>query len=168
MGVSGKYAAFSPRMQGIQLNLHEYQSKALFAEYGIPVPEGRVAQSPHEAARAASVLGGNLWVVKAQVHAGGRGKAGGVKLSRSVAEVEDNAKAMLGTRLVTHQSGAEGLPINHVYVEAGSDIGVLAGDLPGAVIRRRPRSFRSTSGTRPQWPPACRRGPLWSMCVECD
>jgi succinyl-CoA synthetase beta subunit len=104
------------------LNLHEYQSKALFAEYGIPVPEGRVAQSPHEAARAASVLGGNLWVVKAQVHAGGRGKAGGVKLSRSVAEVEDNAKAMLGTRLVTHQSGAEGLPINHVYVEAGSDI----------------------------------------------
>jgi succinyl-CoA synthetase beta subunit len=104
------------------LNLHEYQSKALFAEYGIPVPEGRVVQSPHEAARAASVLGGDLWVVKAQVHAGGRGKAGGVKLSRSVAEVEENAKAMLGTRLVTHQSGAEGLPINHVYVEAGSDI----------------------------------------------
>jgi len=104
------------------LNLHEYQSKALFAEYGIPVPEGRVAQSPHEAARAASVLGGDLWVVKAQVHAGGRGKAGGVKLSRSIAEVEENAKAMLGSRLVTHQSGAEGLPINHVYVESGSDI----------------------------------------------
>jgi succinyl-CoA synthetase beta subunit len=104
------------------LNLHEYQSKALFAEYGIPVPEGRVAQSPHEAARAASVLGGELWVVKAQVHAGGRGKAGGVKLSRSVAEVEENARALLGTRLVTHQSGAEGLPINHVYVEAGSAI----------------------------------------------
>jgi len=104
------------------LNLHEYQSKALFAEYGIPVPEGRVAQSPTEAARAASVLGGSLWVVKAQVHAGGRGKAGGVKLSRSIAEVEENAKAMLGSRLVTHQSGAEGLPINHVYVEAGSDI----------------------------------------------
>jgi len=106
----------------IQLNLHEYQSKALFAEYGIPVPEGRVVQSPNEAARAASVLGGALWVVKAQVHAGGRGKAGGVKLSRSIAEVEQNAKAMLGTRLVTHQSGPEGLPINHVYVEAGSDI----------------------------------------------
>jgi succinyl-CoA synthetase beta subunit len=104
------------------VNLHEYQSKALFAEYGIPVPEGRVAQSPHEAARAASVLGGSLWVVKAQVHAGGRGKAGGVKLSRSVAEVEEHAKAMLGTRLVTHQSGAEGLPVDHVYVESGSDI----------------------------------------------
>jgi succinyl-CoA synthetase beta subunit len=104
------------------LNLHEYQSKALFAEYGIPVPEGRVVQSPHEAARAASVLGGALWVVKAQVHAGGRGKAGGVKLAKSVAEVEQHARAMLGTRLVTHQSGAEGLPINHVYVEAGSSI----------------------------------------------
>jgi succinyl-CoA synthetase beta subunit len=68
------------------------------------------------------VLGGNLWVVKAQVHAGGRGKAGGVKLARSIAEVEEHAKGMLGTRLVTHQSGAEGLPIDHVYVEAGSDI----------------------------------------------
>jgi succinyl-CoA synthetase beta subunit len=104
------------------VNLHEYQSKALFAEYGIPVPEGRVAQSPTEAARAASVLGGDLWVVKAQVHAGGRGKAGGVKLSRSLSEVEDNAKKMLGTRLVTHQSGPEGLPIDHVYVECGSGI----------------------------------------------
>jgi len=104
------------------VNLHEYQSKALFAEYGIPVPDGRVAQSPTEAARSASVLGGDLWVVKAQVHAGGRGKAGGVKLSRSIAEVEEHAKAMLGSRLVTHQSGAEGLPINHVYVECGSKI----------------------------------------------
>jgi succinyl-CoA synthetase beta subunit len=104
------------------VNLHEYQSKSLFAEYGVPVPEGRVAQSPTEAARAASLLGGDLWVVKAQVHAGGRGKAGGVKLARSVAEVEEHAKAMLGTRLVTHQSGAEGLPVDHVYVEMGSGI----------------------------------------------
>ncbi|MGD8341080.1 MAG: ADP-forming succinate--CoA ligase subunit beta [Gammaproteobacteria bacterium] len=104
------------------MNLHEYQSKSLFAEYGVPVPEGRVAQSPTEAARAASLLGGDLWVVKAQVHAGGRGKAGGVKLARSVAEVEEHAKAMLGTRLVTHQSGAEGLPVDHVYVEMGSGI----------------------------------------------
>jgi succinyl-CoA synthetase beta subunit len=104
------------------VNLHEYQSKALFAEYGIPVPEGQVAQSPTEAARAASVLGGDLWVVKAQVHAGGRGKAGGVKLSKSIAEVEEHAKAMLGTRLVTHQSGAEGLPVDYVYIEAGSKI----------------------------------------------
>jgi succinyl-CoA synthetase beta subunit len=104
------------------MNLHEYQAKALFAEYGIPVPQGRVATTPREAQAAATALGGNLWVVKAQVHAGGRGKAGGVKLAKSVTEVEQHAKAMLGTRLVTHQSGAEGLPIDYVYVEAGSGI----------------------------------------------
>lgn len=104
------------------MNLHEYQSKQLFAEYGIPVPEGRPARSATAAAEAAEALGGNLWVVKAQVHAGGRGKAGGVKLSRSVDEVRRNAGEMLGTRLVTHQSGPEGLPVDVVYVEAGSDI----------------------------------------------
>jgi succinyl-CoA synthetase beta subunit len=104
------------------MNLHEYQSKALFAEYGIPVPKGQVATTPQEAKAAAAALGGNLWVVKAQVHAGGRGKAGGVKLAKSAAEVEQYAKALLGTRLVTHQSGAEGLPIDYVYVEAGSGI----------------------------------------------
>jgi succinyl-CoA synthetase beta subunit len=104
------------------MNLHEYQSKALFAEYGIPVPKGQVATTPQEAKAAAAALGGNLWVVKAQVHAGGRGKAGGVKLAKSAADVEQYAKAMLGTRLVTHQSGAEGLPIDYVYVEAGSGI----------------------------------------------
>jgi len=104
------------------LNLHEYQSKALFAEYGIPVPEGRVAQSPTEARRATTVLGGSLWVVKAQVHAGGRGKAGGVQLAKSADEVEAHEKSLLGTRLVTHQSGPDGLPVDHVYVESGSDI----------------------------------------------
>jgi succinyl-CoA synthetase beta subunit len=104
------------------LNLHEYQSKALFAECGIPVPEGRVAQSPAEAKKATRVLGGDIWVVKAQVHAGGRGKAGGVKLARSADEVEAHARSLLGSRLVTHQSGPEGLPVDHVYVEAGSDI----------------------------------------------
>ncbi|HMB72018.1 MAG TPA: ADP-forming succinate--CoA ligase subunit beta [Gammaproteobacteria bacterium] len=104
------------------MNLHEYQSKSLFAEYGIAVPEGRVATSPREARDAAKALGGEVWVVKAQVHAGGRGKAGGVKLARSGDDVEAFAKEMLGNRLVTHQSGAEGLPVNQVYVEAGSDI----------------------------------------------
>ena len=104
------------------MNLHEYQSKSLFGEYGIPVPHGRVATSPREAREAAKALGGNLWVVKAQVHAGGRGKAGGVKLARSADEVESYAKEMLGARLVTHQSGSEGLPINQVYVESGSEI----------------------------------------------
>jgi succinyl-CoA synthetase beta subunit len=104
------------------LNLHEYQAKALFADYGIPVPEGHVATSPAEARKAAQELGGGLWVVKAQVHAGGRGKAGGVKLAQSVDEVESHAKSMLGTRLVTHQSGADGLPVNQVYIETGSSI----------------------------------------------
>jgi succinyl-CoA synthetase beta subunit len=104
------------------VNLHEYQSKALFAQYGIPVPEGQVATAPAAARAAAEALGGELWVVKAQVHAGGRGKAGGVKLARSVDEVREHAQGMLGRRLVTHQSGPEGLPIDKVYVEQGSDI----------------------------------------------
>lgn len=104
------------------MNLHEYQSKALFAEYGIPVPQGVAATTPDEAVAATETLGGELWVVKAQVHAGGRGKAGGVKLARSADEVREYAAAMLGTRLVTHQSGPEGLPVNIVYVEAGSEI----------------------------------------------
>jgi succinyl-CoA synthetase beta subunit len=104
------------------MNLHEYQSKRLFAEYGIPVPEGIAAVTPDEAVAAAAKLGGDLWVVKAQVHAGGRGKAGGVKLARTADEVRQYAGEMLGTQLVTHQSGPEGLPVNVVYVEAGSDI----------------------------------------------
>lgn len=104
------------------MNLHEYQSKQLFAEYGIPVPKGVPASSADEAVAAMDELGGDLWVVKAQVHAGGRGKAGGVKLARSAAEVRQFATDMLGTMLVTHQSGPEGLPVNVVYVESGSDI----------------------------------------------
>lgn len=104
------------------MNLHEYQSKKLFAEYGIPVPDGYPAATPDEAVAATEKLGGDLWVVKAQVHAGGRGKAGGVKLAKTPEEVRGYAKDMLGTRLVTHQSGPEGLPVNIVYVEAGSGI----------------------------------------------
>lgn len=104
------------------MNLHEYQSKQLFAEFGIPVPEGIAADSPDAAVAATEKLGGDLWVVKAQVHAGGRGKAGGVKLARSADEVRQYATEMLGTQLVTHQSGPEGLPVNVVYVEAGSEI----------------------------------------------
>lgn len=104
------------------MNLHEYQSKQLFAEYGISVPKGVPASTADEAVAAMDELGGDLWVVKAQVHAGGRGKAGGVKLARSTDEVRQFATEMLGTMLVTHQSGPEGLPVNVVYVEAGSDI----------------------------------------------
>ncbi|MDX1403157.1 MAG: ADP-forming succinate--CoA ligase subunit beta [Woeseiaceae bacterium] len=104
------------------MNLHEYQSKKLFTKYGIPVPDGIPAESAEAAEKAAGELGGELWVVKAQVHAGGRGKAGGVKLARSLQEVKAAAEEMLGTRLVTHQSGPEGLPVDVVYVEAGSAI----------------------------------------------
>ena len=104
------------------MNLHEYQSKELFAEYAIPTPKGRVADSPDAAVAAAKVLGGSLWVVKAQIHAGGRGKAGGVKVVRDLEAVRVAAKAMLGTTLVTHQTGPQGLPVHQVYVEIGSKI----------------------------------------------
>ena len=104
------------------MNLHEYQSKALFAQYAIPVPKGQVADSPAAAEAAAKGLGGSLWVVKAQVHAGGRGKAGGVKVAKDLPAVRAAAQAMLGTRLVTHQTGPEGLPVHQVYVELGSKI----------------------------------------------
>jgi succinyl-CoA synthetase beta subunit len=104
------------------MNLHEYQSKKIFAQYGIPVPAGDVADSPDAAVTVAQRLGGPVWVVKAQVHAGGRGKAGGVKLARDLDAVRAAAADMLGTRLVTKQTGPEGLPVSRVYVESGSDI----------------------------------------------
>ena len=104
------------------MNLHEYQSKRLFADYGIPVPRGIPAETADAAVAAAEELGGELWVVKAQVHAGGRGKAGGVKLAKSLDEVREHAEGMLGVQLVTPQSGPEGLPVNVVYVEEGSSI----------------------------------------------
>lgn len=104
------------------MNLHEYQAKEVFRKYDVPVPEGRVARSADEAVAAAESIGGAVWVVKAQVHAGGRGKAGGVKLARDHAAVRAAAAGMLGQRLVTKQTGEEGLPINAVYVESGSDI----------------------------------------------
>ncbi len=104
------------------MNLHEYQSKRLFADYGIPVPRGIPAESPNAAVKAAQELGGDLWVVKAQVHAGGRGKAGGVKLARTLDEVREYTDKMLGTILVTHQTGPEGLPVHTVYIEQGSEI----------------------------------------------
>jgi len=104
------------------MNLHEYQSKRIFAEAGIPVPAGKVAATEAEAVAAARELPGPVWVVKAQVHAGGRGKAGGVKLCHSAAEVGAAAKGMLGGRLVTPQTDSTGLPVNQVYVESGSAI----------------------------------------------
>jgi succinyl-CoA synthetase beta subunit len=104
------------------MNLHEYQSKKVFSDYGIPVPTGGVAATPDEAVGVARQLGGPVWVVKAQVHAGGRGKAGGVKVVRDLEAVRTATAELLGKRLVTKQTGAEGLPIGKVYVESGSDI----------------------------------------------
>src|SRR5690348_11610079 len=106
------------------MNLHEFQAKDIFRSYGIAVPEGRVAASADDAVAAAGAIGGSVWVVKAQVHAGGRGKAGGVKVvrDRNIEAVRDAAKKMLGTRLVTKQTGEDGLPIERVYVESGSEI----------------------------------------------
>ncbi|MGB9807798.1 MAG: ADP-forming succinate--CoA ligase subunit beta [Thermosulfidibacteraceae bacterium] len=104
------------------MKVHEYQAKELFKQYGIPVPRGGVAETPEEAKRIAEELGGNLFVVKAQVHAGGRGKAGGVKLARSVEEVYEVAKNMIGMKLVTHQTGPEGKLVRKVLVEEGLNI----------------------------------------------
>ena len=99
------------------MKLHEHQAKQLFRDYGIPVPEGRVAASAEEARLAAEALGGGRWVVKAQVHAGGRGKAGGVRVVDSPEAAAEAAAAMLGTRLVTAQTGPGGLPVHAVLVE---------------------------------------------------
>ena len=104
------------------MNLHEYQSKQLFAKYGIPVSKGNPASSINEAKEAAQILGGERWVVKAQVHAGGRGKAGGVVLVDSLDQVEAEADRMLGSMLVTKQTGEPGLPINTLLIEEPTDI----------------------------------------------
>ena len=104
------------------MNFHEYQAKQLFADYGIAVPKGIVARSPEEAVAAAKSIPGDLWVIKAQIHAGGRGKAGGVKLARSFDDVRDYAKVMLGTKMATYQSAGVELPIDCVLVCEGTDI----------------------------------------------
>ncbi len=104
------------------MNLHEYQAKRLFASYGVAVPSGTPAFSPEEARHAAAALGGERWVVKAQIHAGGRGKAGGVKLVDSLDAVAETAKTMLGSSLATYQTGGVALPVNAVLVEEVSPI----------------------------------------------
>ncbi len=104
------------------MNFHEYQAKQLFADFGIPVPPGKVAASADEAVEVASALGGDAWMVKAQIHAGGRGKAGGVKYCKSPEEVRAAAQGMLGTRMETYQSAGVALPVNLVLVAEATDI----------------------------------------------
>jgi succinyl-CoA synthetase beta subunit len=104
------------------MNIHEYQAKGLLAKYGVAVPRGGVAYTPKEAERIAKDLGGAVWVVKAQIHAGGRGKGGGVKVVKSVKDARDAAKNMIGMQLITHQTGPEGKEVKRVYVEEGCNI----------------------------------------------
>ena len=119
------------------MNLHEYQSKQIFKRYGLPVPDSQVVQSSADAVTAARMLGGDRWVVKAQVHAGGRGKAGGVKIVEDAESLTHTVGDMLGSRLVTVQTGSEGQPVNHVLIEETCEI---ARELyVGAVIDRSSR-----------------------------
>lgn len=104
------------------MNFHEYQAKQLFADYGIAVPAGKVARTSDEAVDAAKSIGGNFWVVKAQIHAGGRGKAGGVKLAKTLDEVKTYARAMLGTKMTTYQTAGVALPVDSVLVTQATDI----------------------------------------------
>ncbi|WP_223668997.1 ADP-forming succinate--CoA ligase subunit beta [Kangiella shandongensis] len=119
------------------MNLHEYQGKQLFREYGLPVSEGYAVDNPQSAFEAAGRIGGDMWVVKAQVHAGGRGKAGGVKLVKTKDEVKEFAKQWLGKNLVTYQTDANGQPVSKILVESCTDIGQEL--YLGAVIDRSSR-----------------------------
>ena len=129
------------------MNLHEYQAKQLFAEYGLPVSQGFACDTPEEAAAAAEKIGGDMWVVKTQVHAGGRGKAGGVKLVKTTDEVKEFAANWLGKNLVTYQTDEHGQPVSKILVESCTDI---ANELYlGAVVDRASRKvvfMASTEG----------------------
>ena len=104
------------------MNIHEYQAKAVLREFGVPMPRGHAAFSVEEAEKAASELATPVVVVKAQIHAGGRGKAGGVKVVKSVEDVRKEATRLLGSTLVTHQTGPQGKQVNRLYIEEGSTI----------------------------------------------
>jgi succinyl-CoA synthetase beta subunit len=104
------------------LNIHEYQAKEIFQKYGVPTPKGIIANSVDEAVANAEKLGGNIWVVKAQIHAGGRGLGGGVKLAKSLEEVRKYSSEILGMTLITHQTGPEGKLVKKIYIEEGASI----------------------------------------------
>ena len=104
------------------MNVHEYQAKQIFAKYGVPTPKGIMVESVDAAVEAAKELGGPIWVVKAQIHAGGRGLGGGVKLAKTLDEVRELSDEILGMTLVTHQTAAEGKLVQKLYIEDGADI----------------------------------------------
>src|SRR5271167_2442040 len=104
------------------MNIHEYQAKTLLAKFGVAVPRGSVAYTAAEAEQAAKTLGGPVWVVKAQIHAGGRGKGGGVKVAKSIDQVREYAGQILGMQLITHQTSPEGQKVRRLLIEEGADI----------------------------------------------
>jgi len=104
------------------MNIHEYQAKEVLRSFNIETLKGTVANTPEEAVSAAKEMGGDLWVVKAQIHAGGRGKGGGVKLAKTLDEVKEHAEAIIGMQLITHQTGPEGKKVNKIFIEQGCDI----------------------------------------------
>ena len=139
------------------MNIHEYQAKAVLREFGVPVPRGIPAFSIEEAERAAHQLGGPVWVVKAQIHAGGRGKAGGVKVVKAIQDVTREATRILGATLVTHQTGPKGKVVNRLYIEEGSPIEKRALSLgrwstapPHGRLRRLDRGRHGHRGGRPR------------------
>ena len=105
------------------MKIHEYQGKEIFRKYGMPTPRGFPAFSVDEAVEAAKKLGGKVWVVKAQIHAGGRGKGGGVKVAKSLDEVRSHSQKILGMNLVTHQTGPAGQKVRRLLVEEGAHLG---------------------------------------------
>jgi succinyl-CoA synthetase beta subunit len=109
-------------MLKLTMKIHEYQGKEILRQFGVPVPRGYAAFSADEAVEAAHKLGGPVWVVKAQIHAGGRGKGGGVKLARSMDDVRTLSQQILGMQLVTHQTGPAGQKVRRLYIEEGADI----------------------------------------------
>jgi len=104
------------------MHIHEYQAKEIFSQYNIQIPQSILINDVSEAISACKSIGGNIWVVKAQVHAGGRGKGGGVILSRSISEVEEACNKLFGTKLVTPQTDSKGLPVNKLLIEGGQNI----------------------------------------------
>ena len=108
--------------QRVDMKIHEYQAKEILRKFGVPTPRGVACFSVDEAVKAVDTLGGKVWVVKAQIHAGGRGKGGGVKVAKSKDEVRDLAGRILGMQLVTHQTGPQGQKVRRLLVEEGADI----------------------------------------------
>src|SRR5216117_2854073 len=112
----------SNRGRKTRMKIHEYQAKEILRKYGVPTPRGMPCFSVEEAVSAAQKLGGKVWVVKAQIHAGGRGKGGGVKVAKSIDQVRDWAGKILGMQLITHQTGPQGQKVRRLLIEEGADI----------------------------------------------